>query len=284
MKKTHLFLSLLALCLALAACKKDNDELPEFIDPADANLLSRVIILPDGAVRQNGDLPDPTGGSSAPIVTPTVTQILSSNGSTVPLTFTYSNVTGNLAGCFVQIDGANTFFNLPYTATSGTSGTLTVPITLPPNVLEGTFCVNFVITNEAGNVSNIVTTCVDVIVLGTGSLQITLSWTNGTDQDLHVTDPSGEIIYYANKTSSTGGQLDRDDTDGYGPENIYWLQNAPDGEYKVQVHDYDNNGLANQFFVTVNAPGKTRTFEGSTLNGSKVDVVTIRKNGTNYEF
>ena len=52
----------------------------------------------------------------------------------------------------------------------------------------------------------------------------------------------------------------------------------------MQVHDYDNDGLLNQFFVTVNAPGKTRTFEGSTSNGSKVNVVTIRKNGTSYEF
>ena len=284
MKKTHLFLTLFTLTLAFAACKKDNDDLPEFIDPADANLLSRVIILPDGTVQQNGSLPNPTGGSAAPVVTPTVTQILSSNGSTVPLTFTYSNVTGNLSGCFVQIEGANTYFNLPYNATSGSSGTLTIPITLPPNLLGGTFCVNFVITNAAGNVSNIVTTCVNVLQLGTGSLQVTLAWTNTTDQDLHVTDPSGNLIYYANKTSSTGGQLDRDDVDGYGPENIYWLENAPDGEYKVQVHDYDNDGLLNQFFVTVNAPGKTRTFEGSTSNGSKVNVVTIRKNGTSYEF
>lgn len=71
----------------------------------------------------------------------------------------------------------------------------------------------------------------------TGVLHFALSWnTSRTDIDLYVTDPSGQTIYYANPSSTTGGYLDRDDTDGFGPENIYWTNNIPEGVYHVSVN------------------------------------------------
>ncbi|MFK5855279.1 MAG: hypothetical protein QM503_04045, partial [Bacteroidota bacterium] len=79
-----------------------------------------------------------------------------------------------------------------------------------------------------------------------GVLQIGLSWnTNETDIDLWVTDPAGELLYYGNPTSASGGYLDRDDTDGYGPENIYWVSNIPDGDYFIQVHYYSGEPVTN---------------------------------------
>lgn len=70
-----------------------------------------------------------------------------------------------------------------------------------------------------------------------GVIHIALSWnTNRTDVDLWVTDSNGEKIYFDHETSASGGYLDRDDVDGYGPENIYWRKNAPDGAYRVEVH------------------------------------------------
>ena len=53
--------------------------------------------------------------------------------------------------------------------------------------------------------------------LGTGALQVSLTWDRDNDQDLYVVTPSGEEIYYSRPASSDGGELDRDDTDGYGP-------------------------------------------------------------------
>lgn len=71
-----------------------------------------------------------------------------------------------------------------------------------------------------------------------GVLQIGISWnTNLTDVDLWVYDPSGELIYFENPNSVSGGYLDRDDVDGFGPENVYWNAPIPDGEYSVIV-DY----------------------------------------------
>jgi hypothetical protein len=284
MKNQIKFFTLLffASLLAFSSCKKDDE--PEFIDPADSNALTTAIIIPD-ADTNNGDLPNSSSDPQAPIIATNLADILSSNGGTVPLTFTYSNVSGRLAGSHLQIVGAtNYYFSVPFSGESGESGTLTIPATLPTNLLEGEFCVNFWVYDEEGRVSNVVSTCVNVIVLGSGSLQISLSWNTATDQDLHVIDPNNDEIAWDNRNSPSGGELDRDDQDGYGPENIYWLENAPDGTFKVTVHDYTGNSTPNNFFVTVNAPGRTKTFTGETQNGNTVDVVTIEKSGNNYDF
>ena len=83
--------------------------------------------------------------------------------------------------------------------------------------------------------------------------------------DLHVIDPSGEEIYYQHKTSASGGTLDRDDTHGPGPENIFWPKGAaPTGTYKVFVKLYQGDFAA--WRVRVLVDGKAKTFNG-TLSG-----------------
>lgn len=69
-------------------------------------------------------------------------------------------------------------------------------------------------------------------------LQVLLFWdTDQTDVDLHITEPDGEQVNYTSKESKNGGRLDRDDTDGYGPE-IYVISSAPTGEYQIAAHYY----------------------------------------------
>ena len=58
------------------------------------------------------------------------------------------------------------------------------------------------------------------VLLGTGDLQATLTWNSGADVDLHVIEPNGAHVYYSSRTGVTA-RLDRDDTDGLGPENIF---------------------------------------------------------------
>jgi hypothetical protein len=262
----------------------ENDGVVKDIDPSDANALSQVLVMPDGVDQTSGNLPTPTTAPETPDVEAVTPEITSSNGNTFVLVFSYSNVEGNLAGIYVQVAGANSHFNVPVAAGSGSSGQISLPIGIPTNVLEGAFALNFSIYDGDSHVSDVTTAQVDVLKLGSGSLQISLSWNNGSDQDLYVDDPIGTSIHYSYPTSESGGALDRDDTNGYGPENIFWKENAPDGTYTVSVNDYDYTSEPTTFIVTINAPGKSKTFTGTTQGGSTAEVVTITKSGSTYSF
>lgn len=77
---------------------------------------------------------------------------------------------------------------------------------------------------------------------GDGDVKFTLTWDNDTDLDLYVTEPSGDTIWYGSRFSTTGGELDRDDLDGFGPENIFWPTDfAIPGEYLVEVRMFSGN-------------------------------------------
>lgn len=114
-----------------------------------------------------------------------------------------------------------------------------------------------------------------LLFTGSGDVQVTLTWDNTADIDLWVTDPSGEKIYYANSTSASGGVLDFDDTDGYGPENIYWPQGeAPSGSYLCQVHYYSGTGTAN-YTVLIQAFGEVNQYSGSFNPDEVADIATF---------
>lgn len=69
-------------------------------------------------------------------------------------------------------------------------------------------------------------------------LRITLTWdTPGTDIDLWVTGPDGQLVNYQNKEGKAGGVLDVDVTNGYGPETYTQARLQP-GTYRVQAHYY----------------------------------------------
>lgn len=69
-------------------------------------------------------------------------------------------------------------------------------------------------------------------------LRVTLRWDlDDTDIDLHVTDPNGETVYYAHRSSYQGGRISRDFTAGYGPEEFI-LRDPKPGRYTVEVNYY----------------------------------------------
>lgn len=103
---------------------------------------------------------------------------------------------------------------------------------------------------------------------GVGQLQFNLTWTVPGDLDLHVTPPGGEEIYFGHLSSANGGILDRDDTVGTGPENIFWPSTPPNGQYEVCVIDYSLNAPV-AFIVTVTHKGNfVKSFTGSRTTGS----------------
>ena len=84
------------------------------------------------------------------------------------------------------------------------------------------------------------------VTIGSGPITVSLEWGAEPDVDLHVFEPDGTQVYYAN-LKGTFGTLDRDDVDGFGPEN-YHVPEATLGEgvYWIGVNYYrgDNPEVA----------------------------------------
>jgi hypothetical protein len=114
------------------------------------------------------------------------------------------------------------------------------------------------------------------LVGGDGDVQITLTWNNTADLDLHVTDPFGERIYFAHPTSQSGGRLDFDDTNGLGPENVFWPSGqAPAGTYVVEV-DHFSGASPSYYDVLVRQSGFSKTYSGSLATNQMARVVTFQ--------
>lgn len=119
--------------------------------------------------------------------------------------------------------------------------------------------------------------------VGTGDVQITLTWQTNDDIDLHVFDPDGYHIYFADPISTSGGQLDRDnmcaDMIIGRPENIFWPEGtAPSGTYRVQVHYWTPCEMEKPVTWTVRTviAGEVQTYTGTlTYEDETQDVVTF---------
>jgi hypothetical protein len=104
--------------------------------------------------------------------------------------------------------------------------------------------------------------------LGTGDLQITLNWNTGiplgasgarVDIDLHVIEPDGTEVYFANRQGPTA-TLDFDNVYGFGPENIFVPHgNTTNGNYRVYVRYYPGSNI----FVSTTCTIEVRIFVGS---------------------
>jgi hypothetical protein len=128
---------------------------------------------------------------------------------------------------------------------------------------------------------------VALMSVGTGEIQISVSWDAPTDVDLHVVEPGGVDIYYGNPTSPSGGELDLDSNpacfiDGVNNENITWgVATPPRGTYTVRLDYFDACGeVRTNYVVTVNIRGRqpmvfTGSFTGPGDGGGAGDGITI---------
>lgn len=108
--------------------------------------------------------------------------------------------------------------------------------------------------------------CASGICVGQGALRVTLTWDRPGDVDLHVVTPGGREIYYGARTQD-GGDLDRDDTTGTGPENVFWASSPPSGTYLVCVVPFRVSGATNFTLSVVRTPGG----EVTTARGSRAE-------------
>ncbi|GEM_PF-2888691 len=83
--------------------------------------------------------------------------------------------------------------------------------------------------------------------LAQGEMRIRLSWgENPSDLDSHlvkyVNSNQEYHIYYGDSTGTNGDNLDRDDTDGYGPETVTIKEINASAKYVYYVYKYAGNG------------------------------------------
>jgi hypothetical protein len=187
-----------------------------------------------------------------------------------------------LGGPAIRTISAATAFNRIIVALEGVQGYY--ELTLPSSVTEQgisiilaqqlprtSFTVRYA-TGAGGTIGTYDTEPAVVEQVGTGDVQVSVTWDTPTDVDLHVVDPSGEEIYYGNDVSASGGRLDLDsnrgcDLDNKNAENITWPSGqAPTGQYIVRV-DYWSACDVTQtttFTVTVRVSGRqAQVFTGT---------------------
>ena len=116
------------------------------------------------------------------------------------------------------------------------------------------------------------------VFVGTGTFQTSLTWSTGitdgtgtssdllaVDLDLHITEPDTTEIYFSNKTSDSSGELDTDNVLGFGPENIVYTEDPPEGSYLIEVVYFDNgtsNLIPTNWTVSVTACNSSQTYTG----------------------
>jgi len=212
------------------------------------------------AVRHAGDPPAPGGGGATVNITGGGTVI---NGGSAQVTV--ATPSGSFTDIYVVVEGVDGYYQLTLPAPVTAEDLL---LTLGQRVPKQAFSLTYGI-GSAGAVGGYATVPVTVIPVGTGEVQVSVSWNVESDVDLHVVEPGNEEVFYGNPQSAAGGVLDLDSNpacsiDGKKNENITWT-NAPSGSYTVRVDYYDSCGeTATDYVVTVQRKGHApETFTGS---------------------
>jgi hypothetical protein len=213
----------------------------------------------------------PSGPPTVPVLSRPVPQ-----GNTVTLNWTYSGprVTRFEIVAIVEATGQE----------------LVVPVLDPAarsfsqgNIPAGNFVVSMRAVNDEGasGLSAIFVIPVGVTV-GNGDLSATLTWNSPADVDLHVVEPDGAHVFYG-RPQGTTARLDRDDTDGFGPENIFVEpRRAAPGEYQVYIVHFGRSVPTTsriQITIMAGTPNERTMVIGRTTatanSGQRINVATV---------
>jgi hypothetical protein len=139
------------------------------------------------------------------------------------------------------------------------------------------------VEDRDGNISSYVTRQLQVVPVGSGDLEVTLTMSVATDLDLYVVEPTGVVVYYRNTSSFTGGHLDLDanaacqNNVGINNEHVFWPRGAaPAGTYTVRVANYTSciGGAQVDYQVTVRNCGEVAVYTGSFAGDGRRDQCT----------
>jgi hypothetical protein len=163
--------------------------------------------------------------------------------------------------------GASGFYRL---ALPSATTDQTIVVSFGQTIPFPEFDLQFQLVSPGGSVGTLSSVHMSVLEAGIGQVQVTASWDQLTDVDLHVVEPNQNEVFWFAATSPTGGVLDLDSNqachlDGKNTENIRWTTNAPAGPYIVRLDYFDRCNLTTDtnYVVTVHNGGTTTVFTGS---------------------
>jgi hypothetical protein len=127
-----------------------------------------------------------------------------------------------------------------------------------------------------------------------GVFTITLTWGSEPDVDLHVFEPGGSHVYYADRQGNNGF-LDRDDVTAFGPEHYYAsCSTLRAGTYRVGVNYYRgfsteiarieiDAGLLNRKFSRVLTTARGSSGDNSPIPVARIIVTGDEQRGFSFQ-
>lgn len=231
------------LGLTLFSCNDDDGD----GNGSGGNVLSRNYFSVDDAKFVNAQIPD---GSANLISNLSVNNTAITGGSSI-VSFSSSE---ELKAVYVGVEGEKGYYEYELTSTRSTAALYQYQFVLliSQNISVSGFIVRISAITANGTVASVNSSAVAITEVGTGALQVSLSWDQLDDVDLHLFEPDGTEIYYGNLSSVkyendemvVYGILDLDSNpgcsiDGINNENITYEKNVKHGTYTVAVDLYE---------------------------------------------
>jgi hypothetical protein len=236
------------------------------------------------AALVQGDAPSAAGGPAATVNGVAVMINGGSSQQTVAAGSGFTHV-------ILAVEGLTNYYDLTVPASVASQGIL---VSANPNAYATNLVFLYAVEDGQG-VGAYARQQMRFLQVGTGDIQISVSWSDTADVDLHIIDPNNEEIYWSHRNAASGGTLDLDAnaacgrntfTDGSPPafvsnENVVWpTGQAIPGTYKVFLDYWSDCGVAKtDWVVTIQRVGSgpqifTGSFVGSS-NGIPDDTVSV---------
>lgn len=266
-KSIILALACMALAIAIVACSKDSKE------------------------NNNPSLPDHPAGygfavqgatfvaETLPVPTLEFTPEVHMNNNFISGGANYVTVKSEVEASKVIVanSGKEGYYEVPATNLLTKDIVYDFIMVFDQEFTDASLNVTVAIIDKNGEISEYYTTTITLVEAGAGTLQVSLTFNNDKDIDLHLIEPNGALysekhIGFNNRESENGGELDLDsnaacDIDGVNNENITY--SAEDyiepGKYTVYVDMWENcdPSIATNFVLTIFYEGKLlQTVEG----------------------
>lgn len=261
MARPTLVRSILAIAVgaALAAC-----EAPQPLGPqlTLGDIITRVASSDGSVTAELHTGPAPEAGSDAAPTAPAAGTAVNGGSAAVSV-----SAGSDFTTVIVTIQGVDGYYELTLPAAVSAEDLV---LGMAPGLNRMQLQVRLAV-GSGGTVGQYAAQTLDVYHVGTGDVQVSVSWTGASDVDLHVFDPNGEEVYFANKQAASGGTLDLDSNpactiDHINNENVVWpTGSAPRGDYTVEVHYFADCGVPrSDYVVTVAIKGhEPQVFTGS---------------------